>query len=335
MLQHARQHARLAARRSITRPPVLRPRFLCAATADSDAAQGHGPTDAELRLRLLETAMLEVPTLGWTTDALTAGAAACELSPMAHGLLPRGPIELVEHFHKDCDARLAADLAAREEELAAEACHLLAAIARLRAPRRGPAQMLAALPSWQRLTIAATDPSALRTGNSQRLLLEALCRAAAASPDASARDATLRACRSPAQTSASRVGAIGEGGDEGVARSECRILASHSALYTDPSPVMLQLSNFTYSILAPDFHLGGQAVQGHVKGGCEGDESRARCVCREVGERSGLLHECVVNTRHGQRIKNCEKVRSVQAHDLQPRQASQAEPYSATPNSYW
>ena len=48
---------------------------------------------------------------------------------------------------------------------------------------------------------------------------------------------------------------------------------------------------------------GGQTAHGHVKGGCEGDESRARCVCREVGERSGLLHECVVNTRHEQRRK--------------------------------
>jgi hypothetical protein len=53
--------------------------------------------------------------------------------------------------------------------------------------------------------------------------------------------------------------------------------------------------------LAPDFHLGGQAVNGRVKGGCEGDGRRARCVCREVGERGGLLHGCVVNTRHEQR----------------------------------
>jgi hypothetical protein len=46
------------------------------------------------------------------------------------------------------------------------------------------------------------------------------------------------------------------GGDEGVARSECRILASHSSLHTGPSPVMLQLSSFNNSILAPNFHLG-------------------------------------------------------------------------------
>jgi ubiquinone biosynthesis protein COQ9 len=56
--------------------------------------------------------------LGWTTDALTAGAATSGLSPMAHGLLPRGPIELVEHFSASCDAKLAGELAERTAEMA-------------------------------------------------------------------------------------------------------------------------------------------------------------------------------------------------------------------------
>ena len=81
-----------------------------------------------------------------------------------------------------------------EAETAAEGCELLAALARLRAPRRGPAQMLAALPSWQGL--ARCDPTQLHS-NSQRLLLEALCRAAAANPDEASRDATLRALIAP------------------------------------------------------------------------------------------------------------------------------------------
>lgn len=61
--------------------------------------------------------MLQVPALGWTVDALTAGAASCGLSPMAHGLVPRGPIELVEHFSATCDEELAAEMSARAEEL--------------------------------------------------------------------------------------------------------------------------------------------------------------------------------------------------------------------------
>ena len=111
--------------------PALRQRLLRTTIANGSGAeqqqqqqqQQHSPSDAELRLRILEAAMLEVPALGWTTDALSAGAAACELSPMAHGLLPRGPVELVEHFNDDCNARLAADLESRNEELASLEVH--------------------------------------------------------------------------------------------------------------------------------------------------------------------------------------------------------------------
>ena len=81
-----------------------------------------------------------------------------------------------------------------EAETGEEACQLLAALARLRAPRRGPAQMLSHLPSWHAL--ARADPAAL-PNHSQRLLLEAMCRAAAANPDERARDATLRALIAP------------------------------------------------------------------------------------------------------------------------------------------
>jgi ubiquinone biosynthesis protein COQ9 len=80
-------------------------------------------TDAELRARVLESALLEVATQGWTTGALAAGAAACGLSPMAHGLVLRGPIELVEHFHIKCDSEVSAELAARREELAGLEVH--------------------------------------------------------------------------------------------------------------------------------------------------------------------------------------------------------------------
>ena len=79
--------------------------------------------------------MLEVPTLGWTTLALTTGATACGLSPMAHGLVPRGAVELVEHFSAKCDAELSAELEARAGELEALEVHnrlLVAMQARLK-----------------------------------------------------------------------------------------------------------------------------------------------------------------------------------------------------------
>lgn len=88
----------------------------CSTSASSDSTSS-GPTDEQLRTRILDAALAEVPTLGWTTDALMAGAAAQLLSPMAHGLLPRGPIELVEHFSASCDAQLANEMRERAAEL--------------------------------------------------------------------------------------------------------------------------------------------------------------------------------------------------------------------------
>ena len=91
-----------------------------------------------------------------------------------------------------------------EHEAAAEACSLLAALARLRAPRRGPAQMLSALGSWQ--SLARCDPTALK-GSSQRMLLEALCRAAGAIADDARRDGALRELIAPLPARLAALGA--------------------------------------------------------------------------------------------------------------------------------
>jgi hypothetical protein len=94
-----------------------------------------------------------------------------------------------------------------EADVAEEACTLLAALARLRAPRRGPAQALSALPSWRQL--AGAPPAALPP-KAQQLLLEGLSRAAAAIADDATRDATLRTLIAPMparlQAIASRAG---------------------------------------------------------------------------------------------------------------------------------
>ena len=59
-----------------------------------------------------------VPEKGWTVDALSSAAVGLGLSPAAHGILARGPVELVEHFVSGCDAALAKELQERHEELA-------------------------------------------------------------------------------------------------------------------------------------------------------------------------------------------------------------------------
>ena len=109
-------------------------RTLCSASkgngaeaASAKSSEWHqqpgGPSDHELRVRVLETALLEVPSLGWSAESLSAGAVACGLSPVAHGLLPRGPVELVEFFSGKCDRDLSEQMEARHEELAALEVH--------------------------------------------------------------------------------------------------------------------------------------------------------------------------------------------------------------------
>jgi ubiquinone biosynthesis protein COQ9 len=119
--------------------------------------------------------MLQVPALGWTTEAVSAGAAACGLSPMAHGLLPRGPVELVEHFSAQCNAELRAQMAERAAELEALEAHnrlLFAMQARLRMVelhRESWAQALA-------LRVLPTNlPHALHDAHSLAALLLDLC----------------------------------------------------------------------------------------------------------------------------------------------------------------
>jgi len=75
-------------------------------------------SEAAQRARLLEAAMKLVPEKGWTVDALSSAAVGLGLSPAAHGILARGPVELVEHFVSGCDAALAKELQERHEELA-------------------------------------------------------------------------------------------------------------------------------------------------------------------------------------------------------------------------
>ena len=133
------------------------------------------PSDAELRARVLESALLEVGTQGWTTEALTAGAAACGLSPMAQGLVLRGPIELVEHFHAKCDRELTAEMGGRQEELAGLEVHnrlLVAMQARLL--KVGPYRS-----SWaQALALRALPanlPNTLRDAHATAALLLDAC----------------------------------------------------------------------------------------------------------------------------------------------------------------
>lgn len=104
----------------LRRRPVAAPRLrhLCDSAGAADASPGRERKDHEehdLREQLLAASLLEVPKHGWSVGALTAGAESLGLSPAAHGILPRGPIELVRHFSLGCDAALRDELSSRSE----------------------------------------------------------------------------------------------------------------------------------------------------------------------------------------------------------------------------
>lgn len=68
-------------------------------------------TEYEVRQRILRSSLPFVFSEGWTQNALVAGAEAEGLPGVAHGLFPRGGIELVYFFYSDCNKRLAEQLA--------------------------------------------------------------------------------------------------------------------------------------------------------------------------------------------------------------------------------
>lgn len=63
--------------------------------------------DAEIRKNILDAALQHVPELGWSSDAIEAGAQTIGLSAIAEGMFPRGAGDLVLHFTEDCNVRLA------------------------------------------------------------------------------------------------------------------------------------------------------------------------------------------------------------------------------------
>ena len=155
---------RVAARARVSGARAPACRTLCKAAEEPASTPPPPPDDAELRLQVLRSALAVVPETGWTVASLSAGAESCGLSPMAHGLCPRGPVELVEFFSAQCDAKLVEELEMRREELEALEVHnrlLLAIQSRLKmvAPHSGnwaEALALRALPTNLPHTSAAS-----------------------------------------------------------------------------------------------------------------------------------------------------------------------------------
>ena len=133
------RHARCGAR-----PPISSRRSLSTASAAATGAAGHRDSVSERqraawasssggsgwdegedavgetqREALLRGAIAHVPTYGWSSRAIAAAATEQGLSSASVGLVNRGPVELAEFFADQCNSALAAELAARQDELLA------------------------------------------------------------------------------------------------------------------------------------------------------------------------------------------------------------------------
>ncbi|XP_045192623.2 ubiquinone biosynthesis protein COQ9, mitochondrial-like isoform X2 [Mercenaria mercenaria] len=80
-------------------------------SAESNVENDSQETEYEVKQRILKSSLPFVLSEGWTQNAIAAGAETEGLPGVAHGLFPRGGVELVYYFYTDCNKRLAEQLA--------------------------------------------------------------------------------------------------------------------------------------------------------------------------------------------------------------------------------
>ncbi|KAF1777539.1 COQ9 protein [Phytophthora cactorum] len=87
------------------------------ATSSEESPKTESPVDPEQPI--LAKAIDHVTMHGWTIEALAAGATDLGYPSVAHGMFPRGSVELVEYFMDSCLAKLRKTLIVNTEKLQA------------------------------------------------------------------------------------------------------------------------------------------------------------------------------------------------------------------------
>ena len=57
--------------------------------------------------KILDTSLLFVPEYGWSTKSISEACQLLGYTQVTHGLFPKGPVTLVEHFIGKCTGSLA------------------------------------------------------------------------------------------------------------------------------------------------------------------------------------------------------------------------------------
>lgn len=75
-------------------------------TEEESYAGGAEEGEDQLRKEILDAALPFVHAYGWSQDSLAQGAESLGYSGMAHGMFPKGGVELVNHFYASCNTKL-------------------------------------------------------------------------------------------------------------------------------------------------------------------------------------------------------------------------------------
>jgi len=85
-------------------------------TAEQDEREAQQFQDEEtmyeddIKGKILDAALEHVQQHGWTKESLAIGAESLGYTSISHGLFPKGGVELVHHFYRQCNIRLVAQL---------------------------------------------------------------------------------------------------------------------------------------------------------------------------------------------------------------------------------
>merc|ERR1712071_254628 len=70
----------------------------------------------DIKHKILDAALNHVQQSGWTKETLAIGAESLGYPGITHGLFPQGGVELVHHFYRQSNLRLAAELEQEGQE---------------------------------------------------------------------------------------------------------------------------------------------------------------------------------------------------------------------------
>uniref|UniRef100_A0A4Y0BMQ5 Ubiquinone biosynthesis protein n=1 Tax=Anopheles funestus TaxID=62324 RepID=A0A4Y0BMQ5_ANOFN len=75
-------------------------------SSTADDGEPSDPGVERTKAMILDAALAFVQSHGWSIQAIAKGAEAVNYPSVSHGLFPRGGIELVHHFYKQCNLKL-------------------------------------------------------------------------------------------------------------------------------------------------------------------------------------------------------------------------------------